>query len=219
MAKQILGRVSVVFKGEFDLNTQYTKLDIVNYEGSSYSCIEDTKGILPTNVAYWTLVASKGENGEKGEQGERGEKGDTPVKGVDYFTEEDIANLNIPKNTSDLINDSDFTNKEYVDEAIENSLSQITSFKYEVVENLPIQDISTSTIYLKLSEKSENENVYDEFIYVNNSWELIGTTKIDLSNYYTKEESDNILDDTLGDIDMILDEIINGSLEVDNKEY
>ena len=32
----------------------------------------------------------KGEKGEKGEQGPQGEKGDTPVKGVDYFTESDI---------------------------------------------------------------------------------------------------------------------------------
>ena len=40
--------------------------------------------------------------------GEKGEKGDTPVKGVDYFTPQDIEDLNIPKKTSDLTNDSDY---------------------------------------------------------------------------------------------------------------
>ena len=61
-----------------------------------------------------------GEPGIQGEKGDPGEKGDTPVKGVDYFTEEDIASLGIPKKTSELENDSEFTNKEYVDNAIAN---------------------------------------------------------------------------------------------------
>ena len=30
----------------------------------------------------------------------------------------------------------------------------------------------------------------DEYIYVNNAWEKIGSTAVDLSNYYTKEEID-----------------------------
>lgn len=50
----------------------------------------------------------KGEQGIPGEKGEKGEKGDTPVKGVDYFTPQDIEDLNIPKKTSDLTNDSDY---------------------------------------------------------------------------------------------------------------
>ena len=33
----------------------------------------------------------KGEKGEKGEIGARGEKGDPPVRGVDYFTDSDVA--------------------------------------------------------------------------------------------------------------------------------
>lgn len=31
--------------------------------------------------------------GEQGERGEKGEKGDTPVKGVDYFTDSDIDDI------------------------------------------------------------------------------------------------------------------------------
>lgn len=34
-----------------------------------------------------------GPTGEKGDKGERGEKGDTPVKGVDYFTDSDIDDI------------------------------------------------------------------------------------------------------------------------------
>lgn len=39
----------------------------------------------------------QGEKGEKGEKGDRGDAGYTPVKGVDYFTADDIASLNIPE--------------------------------------------------------------------------------------------------------------------------
>lgn len=38
----------------------------------------------------------QGVQGLKGEQGDKGQDGYTPQKGVDYFTEEDIADLNIP---------------------------------------------------------------------------------------------------------------------------
>lgn len=44
--------------------------------------------------APWTAVpALVGPRGEKGNTGEQGPKGDTPVKGVDYFTEEDLLNI------------------------------------------------------------------------------------------------------------------------------
>ena len=47
-----------------------------------------------------------GPTGAKGDKGDTGEAGYTPQKGIDYFTQEDIASLNIPSKTSDLINDS-----------------------------------------------------------------------------------------------------------------
>ena len=52
----------------------------------------------------------QGPQGEQGIQGPQGPDGYTPVKGVDYFTQEDIASLNIPTKTSDLTNDSNFVN-------------------------------------------------------------------------------------------------------------
>ena len=44
-----------------------------------------------------------------------------PQKGIDYFTEQDIKNLNIPKNTSDLKNDSKFATETYVKNEIANA--------------------------------------------------------------------------------------------------
>lgn len=44
-----------------------------------------------------------------------------PQKGVDYFTDEDIKSLNIPKNTSDLNNDSEYATETYVKNQIANA--------------------------------------------------------------------------------------------------
>lgn len=61
MAKQNLGRVSIVFKGEYNVNTQYEQLDVVSYNGSSYIALKLTKGNAPTNTEYWGVMAEKGE--------------------------------------------------------------------------------------------------------------------------------------------------------------
>ena len=90
--------------------------------------------------------------------------------------------------------DAHATNKKYVDEAISNAIKDIHSFDIEVVDQLPTVDISTHTLYLVPSEKTEDNNTRDEYIYTDNSWEMIGTTKVDLSNYYTKPEVDEKID-------------------------
>lgn len=63
----------------------------------------------------------------------------------------------------------------------------------EIVASLPTTDIDTATIYMILNGTSATENVYDEYMYVNNAWELIGTSATDLTNYYTKAEVDGKL--------------------------
>lgn len=65
-------------------------------------------------------------------------------------------------------------------------LVSIPKFGIEVVASLPTQDISTTTIYLVAQEDgASGQDIYDEYIYVNSKWELIGNTDIDLSAYST----------------------------------
>ena len=63
----------------------------------------------------------------------------------------------------------------------------------QIVASLPTTDIDPNTIYMVLSGTSATENVYNEYMYVNNAWELIGTSATDLTNYYTKAEVDGKL--------------------------
>lgn len=71
--------------------------------------------------------------------------------------------------------------------AIGTAIGNINSFDMAVVQALPSQDISTHTIYL-VPKTGETNDVYDEYIYINNAWEMIGNTQIDLSNYALKSE-------------------------------
>ena len=256
-----------------------------------------------------------GATGPAGQDGADGQDGYTPVKGVDYFTEEDIESLNIPTKTSDLTNDSgfitdytetdpvftssaahditsnditnwnnksdfsgnyndltnkpsipskisdlendsdfieksstsglvkndgtidttsystfsgsyndlsnkptiptkvsDLTNDEgfidntvnnltnyylktetYTKAEVNNLIAQLDEFKVEVVQTLPVSDIDAHTIYLE-PKTGTAPDVYDEYLYINNAWELIGNTAVDLSNYYTKSQTDTLLD-------------------------
>jgi hypothetical protein len=63
---------------------------------------------------------------------------------------------------------------------------------FKTVESLPTENISTSTIYLILNENSAEDNIYTEYIYSNNKWEIIGTTQMDLNNY-AKYDTDKCL--------------------------
>lgn len=69
-------------------------------------------------------------------------------------------------------------------------------FKPEIVDSLPASG-NEHTLYLV---PNDNDG-YDEYLYINNSWEQIGDTNIDFSEYYTKTEIDNMIDDTLKQYD------------------
>lgn len=73
-----------------------------------------------------------------------------------------------------------------------NSGSTAPKFTIKVVDELPTSNISETTIYL-LRTGDDTNNLYSEYIYVNKNWELLGTQKLDLSNYYNKQEIDALL--------------------------
>lgn len=79
------------------------------------------------------------------------------------------------------------TIKDYVNELFEG----ITGFEIFVIPDgsthNSIKNPSTHVIYFEKSESGSGNNIFDEYMYLNGSWELIGDTTIDLSNYYTKD--------------------------------
>ncbi len=71
--------------------------------------------------------------------------------------------------------------------AVSEALSQIPKFAIQVVDTLPTADISNTTVYLVPSGE-EAQNLYTEYIYVNNKWEKLGTQTVDLTDYSTTEQ-------------------------------
>lgn len=64
--------------------------------------------------------------------------------------------------------------------------------KMQVVDTLP-ETGETDTIYLVKKDNPGEQNLYDEYVYTDTGWEHIGDTSVDLTDYYTKEESDENL--------------------------
>lgn len=88
----------------------------------------------------------------------------------------------ITKDVDDLLNyykkSETFTKQE-----VNDLINAITTMDLRIVESLPVEDISTTTIYLVPKSEAETNNAYDEYIYVSNSWEFIGSTEVDLTDY------------------------------------
>lgn len=92
----------------------------------------------------------------------------------------------ITKAVEDLLN---YYTKSAIDDKIadlENKVSAIPKFSISVVAALPTEDISETTIYL-VSTGTDSNNLYTEYIYVDGSWEILGTQELDLTGY-AKEE-------------------------------
>lgn len=78
----------------------------------------------------------------------------------------------------------------------ENLIKNISTIKLSYVTSLPTSDISENTIYiLKAVDGTSNDtlNLYNE----TNGWTNIGEFNISLDDYYTKNETDNLLNDKI----------------------
>ena len=90
----------------------------------------------------------------------------------------------------DLLNyykKSDTYSKEEVAELIGN-INKLTS---EIVESLPTENISTSTIYLI---KDGDTNNYKQYMYISGAWAQLSDTNIDLSGYAKLTDLDTKVD-------------------------
>lgn len=87
----------------------------------------------------------------------------------------------------------------YTKDEIDDMIGDITSISFEVVQQLPAVG-EAGVIYL-VSNSTTGQSIYDEYIYINNTFEKIGTTDIDLSNYVQQSE---LIEITEAEIDTIL---------------
>jgi len=95
----------------------------------------------------------------------------------------DVSNF-ITNTVNDLVNyykkSETFTKQE-----VNNLIGQIATLQFQVVSTLP-QTGDSKYVYLVPSSNPKTQNVKDEYIWVNNSWEQIGSTQADLTGYATE---------------------------------
>lgn len=121
--------------------------------------------------------------------GPRGEKGYTPVKGVDYFTQEDIDFIVAE------VEKGNYATVEYVDSMIEN-IPEVDLSNYYTKEQVDqaisadLGDYALKTDLVGLATEDYVENAVKD-------------VEVDLTDYYTKSEVDDKLEDlATGDIDL-----------------
>lgn len=83
----------------------------------------------------------------------------------------------------------------YTKTEIDNIIHALKTGSRQIVQELPASG-DPMVIYMVPKSASQTNNVYDEYIWTAaGAWEKIGDTEIDLSGYYTKGETDDLLDD------------------------
>lgn len=117
-----------------------------------------------------------------------------------YALESEIPDVsNFITNTVDNLVNYYKKSETFTKQEVNDLISAITTMDIQVVQTLPTEDISTTTIYLVPKTTTEENDAYDEYIYVSNAWEHIGSTDIDLSGYQTKIDSSHKLSSDLVD--------------------
>lgn len=116
----------------------------------------------------------------------------------------------------DTYRKSEVYNKQesYSKTEIDNKIASIITTTFEVVDQLPEQGES-NVIYLVPNEQAA-DNEYEEYIWVNNKWELIGTTRVDLTPYYTSEQVDQLLSPINENVNQLQQNKLNKNLGADN---
>lgn len=145
-----------------------------------------------------------GKDGRDGEQGPKGEDGkDYQITEEDYQEIADVVERNVePKfnekieevekkipdvsnfitNTVDNLVNYYKKSETYTQEEINERISKIPKMTKKKVNVLPeIGD--EDTFYIVPSQNPSEQNEYEEYIWIDNKWEFIGTTQIDLSGY------------------------------------
>lgn len=127
------------------------------------------------------------------------------IESAKTFTTQSVSGK---ANSADVYAKSETYTKSETDSAITSAVTSAIQGKlhFEVATSLP-ESGDGSTIYLIPKATGETQNQYDEYAWVNDSWELIGVASVDLSQYALKTD----VDEMVGTVDSKVD-TVSGSV-------
>lgn len=167
--------MTIVNKGEYNSETTYSILNVVRADGGTYiSKINNNLGNSLTDTNSWLLLTEGIKKitevvnslthtytisftSGASYQFEIND-GYTPIKGVDYFTNEDIKELNIPTKTSELDNDSNLaTTNQNNNFSVGQTINGTLTVNGNIVQNgesyeTQAEVVKTKNDYIKLRE-------------------------------------------------------------------
>lgn len=141
---------------------------------------------------------------------------DNYVQDSNYVHTDNNFTTSYKDKLEDTYRKSEVYNKQesYSKTEVDNKIASIVTTTFEVVDELPEQGES-NVIYLVPNEQAA-DNEYEEYIWVNNNWELIGTTRVDLTPYYTSEQVDQLLNPINENINQLQQNKLDKNLGADN---
>ena len=83
--------------------------------------------------------------------------------------------------------------RDLIDTIIKNSFINVDTTIYPTLQSFLATQGQEGFIYLYPVDTSDSSKGYHQYIWEDNAWEYLGTTQIDLSDYYTKSETNSLL--------------------------
>lgn len=167
----------VITNPEIDL----TKAQVIEVVGNDYNPLINKPSINGVELIGNKTTADLGIVSE--------ETDPTVPSYVKAITQKNISDWNNKAEKSEIPDVSEFVTNTvnnlvnyYTKSETDSKLSAVPKFSVEPVDVLPSENISGTTVYL-LKVGADSPTMYEEYIYVNGAWELLGTAKIDLTDY------------------------------------
>ena len=215
MAQDIVGAINEVKEavdGKINYDDTVVKADIAELKTKAHT---HTNSEVLDNITSEKIQSWNNKSEFNGNYNTLTNKPTLPVKLSDLTNDSGyITNI-----VDDLLNyykKSDTYSKEEIAELIGN-INKLTS---EIVESLPTENISTSTIYLI---KDGDTNNYKQYMYISGAWAQLSDTNIDPSGYAKLTDLDTKVDKVTGktlstnDFTNVLKSKLDGIAEGANK--
>lgn len=184
--QSILGSGDIHIEGTGGISEDKAREIIEGYNYTTMTAVENKHYLtqVPAGYATESWVESKGYLTQH--QSLAGYATENWVEGKGYVVGTSLSNVATSGNYNDLSNKPKLNGI-----TLEGDVKvDFGTMKKSIVATLPTENIDENTIYLVIKETQEEGDIYDEYMYINNKWELIGNTNTDLSDYYTKSEID-----------------------------
>lgn len=119
-----------------------------------------------------------------------------------------ITSADVPTKVSQLANDSDYQTSAQVMAAI----AAIPQFQLKIVDSLP--ETGEKMVLYLVRKEVEPLDIFNEYLWIEetSSFELLGSTAIDLSEYYKKTETDSLLN---GKVDKVTGKSLISDTEIE----